>query len=662
LPDYSVGELSLDGRRYAIVSETLLPSGTRSIQRNFRATNVTDPARLRRVSWDIWGPIGSSRQSMSGGMLRTDYVQNLDTRWPKRLISKGARNAIDLSGQDPSPSIGYSIYDEFVFDESDYFFDSGPLITNTQYFDEQAGSIFAHRGYVSTQVYIPTWSAVNSQLWSAPVAGAASWYGYGRVGLGGSQPIQTRTGVTSTSAIYTDTEDLTNTLVYGTAMVPGSDRLWFINANSAGTNNNWVIYTLDSFETLSAPLQVGDPLVNATGIGPFGPFTFFGSETGLYTFTDQGKPIPLSRALANHKSLLNGAQWADPGWGWNFAITDIGLRAVNGTTDNPVGIGERMRAFTGHNGVPTAVWAERGELFVAYLTTSNDTYIYRCVFSTSAAEGAYGAQTASTGQPDFYPMHYLPNTQVEAIFSTNSTADTTLMWGEDSNMAYETISRIGRDDLMPTRVYSTEGGTWYGTELDVDPNLLKTLRLVRLRTVSMEPGDNWTVGVVFDPEDGNDYVDIGTVYDDGVQTIYPVLNYYPLASMTGRTIKPRLTQVAGGSNSSSTPPEINGQMELEYDERPAIIEEIVVLIELTGTNYTNNEVMDTFSLLMSQQSSGPFRITLPDDIPPGGGGQQRWGMVADVRNRHDLKTRDGNGIECVELTLHMWNTGQSEYI
>jgi hypothetical protein len=35
-------------------------------------------------------------------------------------------------------------------------------------------------------------------------------------------------------------------------------------------------------------------------------------------------------------------------------------------------------------------------------------------------------------------------------------------------------------------------------------------------------------------------------------------------------------------------------------------------------------------------------------------------MVADVRNRHDLKTKDGNGIDAVEVTLHFWDTGQLE--
>ena len=132
--------------------------------------------------------------------------------------------------------------------------------------------------------------------------------------------------------------------------------------------------------------------------------------------------------------------------------------------------------------------------------------------------------------------------------------------------------------------------------------------------------------------------------------------------LTGRTIKPRLVQVAGAVGSDTTPPEVNGQLEIEYDERPAVIEEAQIIIDITGTGYTNNEVMDTLQSLVSQQTSGPFKVTLPDDIPPGGGGQQRWAMVADVRNRHDLKTRDGNGIDAVEVTLHFWDTGQAEPI
>ena len=369
MPDYSTDEIALNGRRYAIVSESLLPSGVRSIQRNFRATNVSDPARLRRVQWDIWGPIGFSRQSQSAGALRTDYVQNLETRWPRRLISSGKRHFVDLQSIDPPYPIGEAVFDGFNFDDANYSFDSPAQIYNVQFFDEQGGSVFAHRGAISTQVYIPTWTPVSYKDWGGNVVqGAAPWYGYGRVGLGSTGILQTRTGVTATSATYADTYDASSAAVYAAQMVPGSDRLWLVNASDPYMN--WVIFTLDNVQNLSAPLQVGDPRVGATGIGPFGPFTFFGSNYGLYTFTDQGKPIPLSRALANHNSAQNGKQWADPGWGFNYAITDIGVRAVNGTVDNPTGIGESMRQFTGHNGLPTAIWAERGELFVAYETTS----------------------------------------------------------------------------------------------------------------------------------------------------------------------------------------------------------------------------------------------------------------------------------------------------
>jgi hypothetical protein len=650
MPDYSTDEIALNGRRYAIVSESLLPSGVRSIQRNFRATNVSDPGRLRRVQWEVWGPIGYSRQSQSDNALRTDYVQNLETRWPRRLISSGKRHFLDLEAIDPPYPHGEAVYDGFNFDDEDYAFGSPAQIYNVQFFDEQGGSLFAHRGSISTQIYIPTWTPVAYENWEENIVqGAAYWYGYGRVGFGTTKPIQTRTGVTATSATYEDTYDATPTLVYGSQMVPGSDRLWIVNASSPYTN--WVIYTLDDIKELSAPLQVGDPKVGATGIGPFGPFTFFGSQYGLYTFTDQGKPIPLSRALANHRSDQNGKQWADPGWGWNYAITDIGLRAVNGVTDNPTGIGEAMRQFTGHNGLPTAIWAERGELFVAYETTEGDTYIYRGVFAPG---------TGGTGLMQLYPMRYLAGKKVESIFSSNTTPETAVVWGEDTNMAYEYISRIGREDLTPDYEYDVDGGTWYGTELDIDPNLLKTLRLARLRTVNMGNGDSWTLGFSFDIESGNPYVDIGTVYDEGFNTVYPVVNTYPQAGLTGRTIKPRLVQVAGSAGSSTTPPEVNGQLEIEYDERPAVIEEAQILIDITGTGYTNNEVMDTLQQLVSQSYSGPFKVTLPDDIPPGGGGQQRWCMVADVRNRHDLKTKDGNGIDAVEVTLHFWDTGQSE--
>lgn len=649
----AIRELSINGYKYAILDDAQLTGNKRALTRSRRDSNTSDPARIRRVQWELSTPIGYSLQSASQ-VLATDTVQNLETRFTRRLISKGARNAVTLTTYDPpAASSGYFGGARFGIN---YFgtlsAPFGPTIggANVTVFDEQGGSIFAHAGVLSRQVLISSWTNVATATQAAAVRDADTWYGKGRVALGPTAPMQTRTGVSASSATYANTTSTSPAAsVYASAVKRGSDRAWIIDAASADQNNAG--YTLDGFVTMASPFQVGDPNAGATGIGPFGPYTFFGAYDNLYSFTDQGKPVPLSRALSSHRSANNGAQWADPGWGWNYAMTDIGLRALTTNIDNPVGIGERMRDFTGHNGRPTAVWQERGELWVAYYTTAGDSYIYR---------GVFGPETSSTGQPLFFPAHYLASTFVGAMFSTNTPTNTAFLWAEGTNMAYETIARDGRDDLFTARVYSTGGGTWFGTTLDADPLLLKTLRMARIRTVGLTSGSSWALAFAFDSTPASaSYVTVGTVTTNGFSDLYPVsgsgVTTAPLTNISGRTLKPRLTQVAAGSGASTTPPEVNGVLEAEYDERPDTIEVVEVVISVTGTAYEDVTVMDRLRDLMDESTNGPVAIVIPDDLPPNVGGQ-RYGMVASVEKRQDLKD---NGIEAVTVTLHMWPTAAS---
>ena len=648
LPSSLVGSGEPSVLNLAIVDDGKITEGKRAISRAYRDANASDPGRTKRVQWEVWGPIGLSLESTSQG-LATDFTQNLESRWERRLISGGAGNTVTLNGDDP-PGLG-SAFGTAYFGTGYFSGRATAPSIDVVVFDEQQDNLFAHRGILSTQIDLSNWSVVETVNQIEPVLDAASWRGLGRIAVGSAIPMQTRTAVTSIGCTYTNTVATSpSQSVYAYAVKRGSDRAWYIDA-ATGSTENYAGYSLDSFATLASPFQVGDPSVPTTGIGPFGPFTYFGAEDNLYSFTDQGKPVPLSRALLNHRSTKNGIQWADPGWGWNYAITSIGLRAIQGGVDNPVGIGERMRGFTGHNGVPTALWAERGELWVVYENTSGEIYGYR---------GTFGQQTGNTGQPILFPWFYQASTDCLAIFSTSTTTYPVIIRGSDDNLIYQIISADGRDDLDPNYAYSTGGGTWYGTTLDREPNLLKTLRLARFRTRSLTSGSSWQLAVAFDPSPVSTttatYVDIGSaVTSNGAQTIVPASGSVPTASISGRTMKPRLVQVAGGSGASTTPPEINGQLELEYDERPEQVEEITVLIDVTATGYSENYIWSTLQDLVGSSTDGPYQIQLPDDMPPdvstASGGGKRYAMLSSITKRDDIK---GGDIEGVQLTFVTW--------
>lgn len=621
-------------RKFALVADNLLPSGKRAIVRSYRDTNARDPGRIRTVQWEVSGPIGHSKHSLAG-ILATDYVQNLETRWLRRLISAGARNAITLTSKDPAGVSGTSKLGQFKLGAQKL----GANVStsdNVTAFDEQDGRMYAHRGRLSTQMLISSWAVEATHVHPEPVTGALGWYGKGRVGLGAAARMRTRVSASTTGAIYEETQTLIGEDVYAGALADGSDRCWYTTRGPSGELENQVAFTPNGFETISNAFAVGDARVKATGLGPHGPLTHVGNYTGVFSFTDQAKPVPLSRALKGHSSANNGSQFADVGWGWNYYISDVGLRAISGHIDNPVGIGERMREFTGHAGRPTAIWAERGELWVAYLDGSNS-YGYR---------GVFGAETAQTGQPDFYPWWYRASTTCQAIFSTNTPANTAVIWGEGTNCAYETIDRLGRDDTFTSRVYGVLGGSWHGTELDSDPHLLKVLRRARLRTKGMTAGSSWTLAFSFD---GGSYLDIGEVTENGYHTLMPVQpnTNVPLDDIAGRAMKPRLTQVAAGSGAETTPPEVAGVLEVEYDEVPEAVTVVVLTVQVKGTDLSKQGTVAALERYTGSSTDGPLKVRIPDEE------RDCWAMIADIGNRRDIK---GDGVEAIDVTLHVWAT------
>lgn len=534
-----------------ILSDDQISGSKRAIQRSFRDANASDVGRIRRVEWRFGGIAGAIGKSLwsSSGVLGVDFCQNLETRWDDRLTSSIKENPLTLTGFDP-PGMG-SYFGARYFG-SKYFgtglSGTGGAAGDVSVFVEQPGGVgqlFAARGELSTQIDIndAPFSVVNSVIQDAVIRDADAWYGNGYLALGPSKAMQRIVSATPTGAVYENTVSTSpNASVFANAIKVGSDRAWIIDAAETTVNYNFAGYTLDAFENMASPFQVGDPKQPMNGIGPYGPLTLFGQSNGVFSFTDQGKPVPLSRGLINLRSTLNGKQFADPGFGWAYYTSITGLRAVNlQGDDNPIGVGERMRGFTGHNGIPSAIWAARGELWIVYGTTGDDMYGYR---------GVFGPETAITGQPLLFPWFYEADETSNAIYASSTpdvgTQNLTVFRGGGTNLKWMTIAANGRDDLAET-VYSPDGGTAYLTTLDKDRNLLKTLRLVRLQTRNLNArGGSWTIDVGFDTEPdnsvGSTYTTIGTVATDGFKTSQPVLSGIPLDDISGRTIKPRLIQ------------------------------------------------------------------------------------------------------------------------
>lgn len=645
--------------RLPIVADSAIRGGKRAIERTLLDDNASSPGRRRRVEWAIHGPVGASLES-SAQYLGVDVVQDMETRWFQRLVPAIGETALGLTGFDP-PGVDGSYFGSSYFGSA-YF--GGPVGggggssgagPDVVVFAEQDSYILVMRGQLLTQVDPTTdpWTVVSTTVLNSAALDADHWRGTVKIAEGPSGAMQRVVGVSVSGPLLEDVVATTPAeTVFAYATKRGSDRAWYINANESQSTFNFAGFTLDDFENLAAPFQVGDPDSGSNGIGPFGPLTYFGFIDNFYSFTDQGKPVPLSRALYSHHSMLNGKQWADPGFGWNYALSQIGMRALSsGSIDNPVGIGETMRQFTGHNGIPTAVYSERGELWACYQTTSGQLYAYRC---------AFGPETAGTGQPLLFPWAYQSGAYCGAIFSSvTGAADqgTWVMRGDGTNLRYSLIADDGRDDLYPSYEYNTGTGIAYLTTLNRDVNLLKTLRLVRLRTRNFGAGSSAAVAFAFDASPtaptSATYTTIGTVTSNGQQTLTPISGSAPIASISGYTMKPRITLSNGAAAGATTPAELDGTLEVEYDERPQQVEQIAVTVYLTGQGLDENYVWSALQSLKGSAANGPFLIQIPDNLPPGvttaAGGGKYYAMLSDVQRRQDMTKDD------VEAVVTVWD-------
>lgn len=629
-----MAEIQIGEETFALVQDSLLPAGKRAILRSDLPTNAPSPGRIVNVEWEFTS-IGHSNES-TAGKLGTDYTTNLETRFKRRLLSLGKRTAVDITGSPVTDSGGYAAFaygspssayggTEALFGTSDA---SGDKVN---FFDEQQGRLFAHHGAISTQLDLSDWGEEDNYIHANIITDAVDWRAYGWVGFGPGKAVAQRTNVTATGSTYVDVGSVAGQ--YARKFALGSDRLW------VATGVNQVVYTLDTYATFSSPFEVGDHNHLTNGVGTLGPFTFFGKQGGIYSFTDQGKPVPLSKALEHHLSTLNGSQFADPGWGWLYYISALGLRCVNTRgVDNPVGIGVRMPDFTGHGGIATALWVADSDLFVAYLV-GTDTYIYRGVLNEDNA-----ARINANGQPDWYPFRFLEDTQCNRGYSSSTPTNPVIVWGEDGDIAYESFDPLGRDDLWSSRLYSTSGGVWYGTTLDRDNHMVKSVRKARIRVLNVEPCSTWQLAFAYDVEPWHTptYIDCGPELDvPGYWDLIPAQGSRPLTNISGRNFKPRLTQTADGTHAETLPPEVNGTLEVEYDEHPDTIE--VVQVQLTGDD-TDDMMLRLRKLKDKQAKAGPHKVYLD--------GESCWAMIADTeQKRHDAK---GDGVEVVAVALHLW--------
>lgn len=545
--------------------------GRRALTRKTRSSQASDPAPLMVRRWKLGGvPLGKSRQGQDGA-LQIEWA-TLDHRFEDLLTSLPAVSTVTVSGSDPLSS-GTAALGAMPLGGRALGGGSslGTPMTIT-HVKENSGRMFVGRGGFVSQVNISSWTLEATRTMNGLVRGMENWFRKLRISQGSADAIQTVTGITTTGATYSDTQ-VSATDVNANEMAVIDNRLVMIRADSAGTNENRIRWTLDDFSSLSGGVSgagffVGDPGIPATGIADMAPFTLVNGENGTYGFTPEGAVFNVIRALRDARSANNGKKSAYQ-FGWSYICTDIGLYACRpGPVANPVGLsGEMLRGFEGFDGKPVACLAWREYLLVAYESSAGSTW--RILL------GVYGPATEGTGELDWYLISSRTTGSVREIFATSTPTNPNIGWGEGaSQLARIVMGRGGGRDISDSNyVYGTGGGQWFGCSLMEQPFLRKTVRWGRFYTENMNSGNTWTLAVAFD---GGSYTNIGSaVTANGAAKVIPST---PTSAPTGFLPKPRLTQVAGAGSASTTPPQLRGYLELAFDVRPDKVDEVTVVL------------------------------------------------------------------------------------
>jgi hypothetical protein len=634
MPD--TAEVTLNGQTYPLIADSNLPSGRRGWQRNRRPSQPSDPGQPQVANWRLSGPIGLSREDLETGRLAVDYTENLDTIYDQLLIPVALRVPIDLAALDPTES-GPTFLPITLPVTLGGFAIGNVGETGGGIIEDRNALLFA-RGQALTIVNPANMTATATYEKNFNIRGMIVWFDRAIISYGTLDEVERVTGISPTAGATF--EDVSN--LYAKAMTIGPDRWWAINADAGNSVDNKIFYALDDLLNFSAPFTVGDQAIPATGIGTYGRTGIAGSEVGAYGFTNLGEPTRVLESLVGNRSTEN-AKHLRTLWGWHYITTTMGLKAtVPGQVENPAGPGTDRR-YEGPAGRPTAIWPYKDALFLAEVTPSGDTYIYRGEFDN----GQYGGNTSQTGNPAWFPFHYLPATQSDAIGSTGLRTALTLIVGEGTLASYYTLGRMPRDISDPLYRFQTGTLTWYGSTLMRASNMHKNIKYFVALTEDVDDDNTFQIEVSVD---NGPYVAVGDpITTSGHKFIRPAMAGIPQTNVNGHTFKPRIVCV---NTSTTVPPKMWGTLDMIYDERPDTIADhtFVVLLGQNGRSPETdlNDLYDLFGAHGEAGSPFTFKYPAPENVPT------HYGFIVGIGEVQDI---EGDGVQSVAVRVHEWTTG-----
>ncbi len=607
------------------MSEQITRRGARA--ETISSATLTGQARgqTQRAFWSLAQPIGDSRSYEQ--VLGTNYVRRLEHRFPDLLTGPPQRQVINLTAHDPQ-SVS-TIMGEFIMGGGGIM-GAGTVVSGDRvprYINDDSGSIFVIRAGLSTQINPLTLEVVQTiELDQAATDAFIGQDGKGYVPVGAGVAMQRRHTITAVSHLYEDVQDALAADVEAVKGVTGGFRSFIIDPAT-----NQALFTADGFLNNSGDFPIGPTDVPPNGMGVFGPYTWAGYDTGIFSFTPEGDVEGrLEDPLIGLRSSINGSRFAKQ-WGFHYTLTRRGVYQIGVGAYGQIGL-ERRIDFEGPvRGIPVAIVPIGEVLLVAYLNELGTTDIVRGEFNP--------AVTPTTGVPDWYAFDTLEGEEVTVLAATGLRSRPTVLAGTAGGKLYAwDLGRFNRDLSDPGYQQGLLTGEWYGSTMMLEPNRLAYPRSFRAQLANVDRGNYFELHTQVDDDlGGAGWLEFGGRLDTpGYFEVQPRNAGGDGFDRRQRfhNLAPRLTRTT-----TDTQAQLQGPLELEYVQLPGVVQ------ERTWTLVLGPEPLADFahleSVLDEHRGSVPVMITTPEGV-------ERPGWVQALQAA-DLNG-DAGGVQ-VEVTL-----------
>jgi hypothetical protein len=554
--------VTLGGHRYSLAGQTYVPTGGKRWLVKNRPSQLGDPGPQLEAIWDLSSEAFHSFEDVSeqgAGFLGIDYCLGTDSRFKDAHTLGPALPTVTLSTYDTPHAISLVDEDSCLVDVSANTDAPGVADNvNGMAFIATGGLylLYLSRGNFPAKVNAVTMTLARTGLelpeGSTSVFSTRANDGTVELSLGmPSSPYQT---MTTTGTLDTWTTNSASVAARILGLAPDGRIVRLASQTAAGN-------VLSGSITMAAPnwntvTTIDGQAITMTGFAVDGNLWLIGTTRGPYLLNPTNKDFyPYMPEIGNDEANCHQMrEWSY--FGVKIPLRD-GMRYFKNGVSESIGIERFGGNLSPVRGYPTAqAGSTRWGYEAWYDELTGDTWI--CAVRPRQVGDHH------TNPQSYYPIARLTDLAcewLEIINDSNVRTNPTLVGGYGSNMFYMTLGRIEREIDDTNYTYQTSGTT-YLTELRRYPHLIKDVEAWEFESSNATAARTITLGVTADGGSNGNYA---AVTGNAFNRLLNVSAGVPLSTTSGRRIKP---QLAFATNTSTSAPQVKGQLKLTYRLRP----------------------------------------------------------------------------------------------